>query len=127
MNWFEAEEYCEKLGGFLASIHSEKEMNKIAVGQSLSSKSSTFWIGLNRINSSTFKWNDKSTFKFNKWKNGEPNNLNRHEMCTKIQSNGLWVDNSCFVVGGWICKLKKGVIPPSTQIIVEELFPGNKM
>ena len=125
MNWFEAGRYCEKLGGTLASIHSNKEMNSIKNLLSSYSKSSMFWLGLNKLNSSFFEWNDKSTYKFGNWKKGEPTYLN--EYCTKVESNGFWSAISCFLVGGWVCKLEKGVIPPTTKIIVQETFPGKNI
>ena len=93
MNWFEAENYCKQLGGGLASIHTKEGMNAIAAGQSLSTKSNGFWLGLNSINAPPIvQWNDNTPITFTNWNTGEPNNYNKVEYCTEIISSQFWND-----------------------------------
>ena len=100
-------------------------MTTVASGTQLSTKGRGFWIGLNNINKENgFQWTDGTATSFFNWNNGEPNNFNGIEDCVEIYSNGAWNDNFCYINNGWMCRINKGVIPPTNPIIVPDSFQG---
>ena len=127
LDWFEAEVYCKGLGGHLASIQSGFGLATIASASQLSTKGGKgFWIGLNNLNKTLgYQWIDGKPTSFFNWNNGEPNNFNGIEECVEVQSNQGWNDVNCYLNKGWICKIAKGITPPTTPIVVPETFPGN--
>jgi Lectin C-type domain len=70
-------------------------IESIVKGQPLQSA----WIGLSDITSEgNFTWVDNTTFNFNDWNNGEPNNFGGNENCVQVKYNGtewMWNDINC--------------------------------
>ncbi|TKR81428.1 hypothetical protein L596_015296 [Steinernema carpocapsae] len=66
-NWTDAEDWCKKRGGNLASVHSSDEADFVAKLMEPSTEEA--WIGGHRIgNSDQFDWTDGSAWDFSKWK-----------------------------------------------------------
>ena len=125
LNWFQAEDYCKALGGSLASIQSKDGLNIIATGQFLSIKTNGYWIGLNNLDKTKgYQWTDNSPVTFTNWNTGQPDNFNGFEECAEVRSTQSWNDINCYLNRGWICKIPKGVVPPTTPIVVADPFPG---
>ncbi|CAJ0599039.1 unnamed protein product [Cylicocyclus nassatus] len=91
---YEAEKYCESIGGLLASIHTQ-EQNKLIHEKSNHTKT---WIGLRfatvDANTREKHWIDHSPTDFENWDRNEPNNLGG-EYCTVVNADGTWNDISC--------------------------------
>jgi hypothetical protein len=84
-----------------------------------------FWIGLNNLDKeSGYQWSDGKPTSFFNWNNGEPNNFNGIEECVEVKSNQGWNDVNCYINKGWICRINKGVIPPTFPIVVQDTFQG---
>ena len=125
MDWLQADQYCKGLGGNLASFQSREAISIVSNGQGLNTKGSKrFWIGFNNIDRKGYKWSDGSTAPITNWAGGQPDNYNNVEDCAEILSNGLWNDANCYIGRGWVCKIAKGIVPPSTHILVNDTFPG---
>lgn len=94
MTWGDARDYCESRGGELACVTSEAEW---AQAKSLMDQSgcSVFWIGGVRSSSGGFAWLDGSTWDYQQWASGEPNNDGGGEDCVAVlKSHGsyAWYD-----------------------------------
>ena len=125
LNFYQAESYCINLGGRLASIQSKDGWDKIANGQFLSIKTNGLWLGLNILNKTAgYQWTDNSPVSFTNWNTGQPDNFNGVEECTETRPDQKWNDINCFLNRGWICKLSKGIVPPSNTIVIPDTFPG---
>ena len=125
LNWFEAESYCKVLGGHLASFQTRAGLSAVATGQQLSSKTLTFWIGLNILDKEKgYQWTDASPVSFTNWQSGQPDNVNNIENCVEIRSTQTWYDHSCYLSKGWMCKIEKGIDPTLNVIQVNETFTG---
>ena len=126
LDWFQANQYCKNVGGNLASFQTRDGMNFVTVDQNLNIKGDKyFWIGFNNIDKSKgYMWSDGLPTYFTNWSPGQPDNYNGVEDCAEIRSNGLWNDANCYIGRGWMCKIAKGVVPPTTPIVVNDTFPG---
>ncbi|XP_072032978.1 uncharacterized protein [Amphiura filiformis] len=104
----EAEKKCKDKGGHLTSILDESE-NKWITEQAVDARKS-LWIGFHDKHSEgthNYVWFDGSTYDYQNWARGEPNNLG-DEDCTHIYNNGgqvgKWNDLSCNAKKGYMCK-----------------------
>ncbi len=71
LNWFEAESYCVGLGGHLASFQNRTGLTTVSTGQQLSTKTLSFWIGLNILDKDKgYQWTDGSPVSFTNWQSG---------------------------------------------------------
>uniref|UniRef100_A0A8C1LC99 Macrophage mannose receptor 1 n=1 Tax=Cyprinus carpio TaxID=7962 RepID=A0A8C1LC99_CYPCA len=118
--WFEARDFCQAIGGDLASFHSQQEINKLPY-----TTGNPAWIGFSMLNSNSgFVWTDGTPSDFENWGFGEPNNYNNQEHCAE---NGLgygrkWNDRDCESYNNWICQIPIGTTPkppPTTVTQVE--------
>ena len=85
MNWFEAEEACNRHGGHLASVTNQ------AVHNYIKGKPIQAWIGgTNKNEAGTWLWTDCSDWDFNSgWNWGEPNNWQgKAENCAEYSNYG---------------------------------------
>lgn len=71
LTWWEAETYCESLGGHLATITSQAEQDFI---DSLNSDGDRLWIGGYRPEGLGFAWITGEPWNYTNWDEGEPNN-----------------------------------------------------
>ena len=115
-SWDEAEEFCQKEGGHLASVTSEaiheyiiKEKNRKGVGY--------LWLGgSDKKEEGVWKWSDGSPWEFNRWNPGEPNNGSEAH-CLAIVGHKVdkWNDYNCkddnnnFVCSQTLCSGKDGI------------------
>ena len=125
LDWLEAESYCNRLGGNLASFQNRQALQTVAIDQQLIYKvNKGFWIGLNILDRAKgFQWSDGSPTSFLNWNFLEPNNYNGIEDCAETLPTQLWNDVNCYVNRGWMCKIPKGIVPIENPIISVS-FPG---
>lgn len=102
LSWQSAEERCEALGGFLVTITSAEENDKVT-----SLVTGDSWIGAYRKNyGGPFYWviasEDFSTY--TNWAGGEPNNTNKGEYYAEILTNGRWNDEGGANCSSYICE-----------------------
>lgn len=99
MTWHEAKNYCENLGGHLATITSKNE--NLFVSELLAnSVSNCYWLGAtDEEKEGVWSWVTGEEFTYNNWKNSEPNNQGKSEhyleMFGKTYNNikvGQWND-----------------------------------
>jgi hypothetical protein len=125
LNWFEAEQYCNRLGGNLASFSSRRSLARVTLGQQLDERNNRFWIGLNKLNGNLcFGWSDAQPYIFASWDQGQPDNWGNFEECVEIMPNSNFNDISCYVDRGWMCRIPRGVDPTVNPIVISETFPG---
>jgi hypothetical protein len=113
LSWDDAEKYCVKTGGHLASIHSLAESNFV---YSMSNKAVLpRWLGASRASGAgllDFSWADGSSFDYANWLLGEPTNSKGNENCISLSlktdlANQLWNDANCNTMRPSVCKLSK--------------------
>ncbi len=81
ISWDQAKEYCERVGGHLATITSAAENN--AITSMLSAKDSAYWIGAECTNGE-WKWITDETWEFTNWGKGEPAFMDKDHLCARI-------------------------------------------
>ncbi|XP_033102149.1 C-type lectin BfL-2-like [Anneissia japonica] len=104
---------CENSHGKLVSIGSEDENKFVSTlwqtyNNNPSASGYTYWIGLRR-SGSTWRWCDKSPYRYKKWGAGEPNNSGGKENCVhqwKKNDNYLtWNDIPCDYMLPYVCEI----------------------
>ncbi|KAJ8307073.1 hypothetical protein KUTeg_015157, partial [Tegillarca granosa] len=101
---YDATQFCNAKGGYLASIHSLDE-NNLLLTQMTKNNIESYWIGLNELSTSTFSWFDNTVVDFDFWAQGEPNDGYGAERCVVMTDRGgLWNDDNCNEKYGFICK-----------------------
>jgi hypothetical protein len=75
MGWYAAKAFCEKKGGYLATITSQSE-NDFVWGNlaSKSPNSGGTWLGATNDKSGVYKWITGEAWSYTNWATGEPNN-----------------------------------------------------
>lgn len=128
----EAQEYCYKRGGFLASIRSSGEhgfLIKTIQGMGSSYQRVRWFIGLYQYDENdnkAYRWLDGSVSGFRNWMSTQPNSV--YERCVQLDgSNGFkWRDDICTNRALFICRKdldEKGSMncfkgrPPNTQVL----------
>ncbi|KAM5158318.1 macrophage mannose receptor 1-like [Mantella aurantiaca] len=109
--WFEAREFCQAIGGDLASINSKQDEDTLFTMLHQRSYIHVFWIGLeNRDPDEGFQWSDGSPLVYQNWGYGEPYNHRGLENCVilRVRLSMSWNDVHCEHPQDWICELKKG-------------------
>lgn len=81
LSWNQAKEYCERVGGHLATITSAAENN--AITSMLSAKDSAYWIGAECTNGE-WKWITDETWEFTNWGKGEPAFMDKDHLCARV-------------------------------------------
>lgn len=91
MTWAEAKAYCENVGGYLATVESQEEYNKI-VELATASGRKVLWLGAQKNTNQIFEWITGETFDYSYWLSGEPNNDGGNEnFLVMFLVNGQWV------------------------------------
>ncbi|KAI2810116.1 IgE binding [Blomia tropicalis] len=93
----------------VATIHSDEEAQFInSLLFKVHKSKFSAWIGLMRINNSSFIWMDRSPLNYTNWAPNEPNNWNSKNYCVVISSEtdhrGKWYDVSCTSTYVVICE-----------------------
>lgn len=70
MTWNDARDYCEQLGGHLATITSEEEQNTVGALVCLGGKNA-YWLGANRL-SGAWEWITGEPMAYTHWHVGQP-------------------------------------------------------
>ena len=96
-------------------------------GQNINTKTSSYWIGFSNLDNKGFSWIDGSNVNFTNWDTNQPDNYNKVEECGAIVRTGKWNDVICYTGRGWLCKIPKGIVPPTTPIVVNDTFTGKKL
>lgn len=103
---WDAEDYCRRQGGHLASIHSSSDDNFIR-SLWISSGHYYVWLGMHRVNK-CWEWTDGSAVEFTKWHTGEPNNGDSCRICLilAVYTGGArgWNDDYCRRGFPFICQ-----------------------
>ncbi|XP_046875275.1 ladderlectin-like isoform X2 [Hypomesus transpacificus] len=105
--WVDAERYCLRLKGNLASVHSLGQQNFLR--RLVKSRTGSYpwtWIGgTDNVRNRVWLWSDGSRFDFQYWAKREPNNHGRREPCININfdGKGAWNDLYCHASLGFIC------------------------
>ena len=116
-SWFQAAEYCRKIGAKLPSLHSLEESKALFAHYHPSSKrkhhfhGKTFWIGGHKLRGGDkWEWWDGSEWDYSHLdgsvKDGSPN----HCLAMKWDWAGKWVDAPCMTIGqrkGFYCEKEK--------------------
>ncbi|XP_043921440.1 macrophage mannose receptor 1-like [Protopterus annectens] len=110
--WSDARDYCQDIGGDLASIHSQDEENAIISGMKGEARyRQNYWIGLTTLDPTKgYVWTDDSPMDYTNWNYGEPNNYNGRKLCVELTMSykAFWNDRHCDYFSYWICQIKKG-------------------
>lgn len=111
VTWENAQEYCESIGGHLATITNEEE-NAFVSNLCIENTSvDDFYLGgTDEITEGTWKWITGENWSYTAWNDGEPNNSSssEHYLQMFLKSNsGLWNDipNKYISDCGFICEI----------------------
>ncbi|KAH8368554.1 hypothetical protein KR084_012903, partial [Drosophila pseudotakahashii] len=100
VNWASAAAKCRKMGGYLASIKDQRELNALEAKLS----GANHWLGTNdREKEGQFVSEASGQKPYLKWWPGEPNDLNGNEDCVEI-TRGLMNDTNCAKESYFICQ-----------------------
>ncbi|XP_055531176.1 CD209 antigen-like protein C [Wyeomyia smithii] len=113
-NWFEAVEYCHRLGMRLAIADTEDKHNAIAkLGQDTGLWTSGFfgiWLGASDLaRTHIYVWHDTGArIRFSRWKAGEPTGGEEHCLnlyyWPQLQFNWTWNDAPCEISLYAVCE-----------------------
>lgn len=99
--WDEAKEYCEQMGGHLATITSEEEQRIIQECLENAGEYKQYWIG--GIKDENWEWITGENVEYSNWDSGQPSG---NGGCLEIYNTGFWDDtnNEDYNVKGYICE-----------------------
>ena len=107
-NWNDAEDFCQKEGGHLASVTSNATRDFVVEGMNRTGLPDA-WIGGNDIDEEgVWKWTDCTPWEFTFWAGAEPNNANAGEDCVHHDDgkHHKWNDHNCGGERGFLCSKK---------------------
>jgi len=97
LTWSAAEQFCNSQEAHLVSIHSDPENN--FVSYQVNPGKQRFWIGAQRKSpdSTLWIWTDGSSFDYQHFGPGKPDNYGGREACLDIgwSSRDTWDDKPC--------------------------------
>ena len=106
VGWVDAKKYCADLGGHLVIINNDREQD--FVSNLVRNAGGCVFIGLSdEQNLGDWRWVDGSKLSFDKWADGEPNDLGgeEHWACINPSNNGRWLLTvSSANVAGFVCE-----------------------
>ena len=118
-SWDDAEAFCEKHGGHLATITGEKEQKFLERYLAKAEKKQSYWIGLNSGKTKGFsKWITGEPITYTKWSEGNPDGNESSHNCARIAASeyadennwtmkrGTWDDvgGNYYQINGFICE-----------------------
>ncbi|KAJ8036335.1 Macrophage mannose receptor 1 [Holothuria leucospilota] len=105
LGWNDANAWCMQNGGYLTSIHSDDEQDKVFYYASTYTYTD-HWIGIREYDiEGTYVWADKTPLDYQHWREGEPNDANGEEQCGEMRTtDGFWNDLNCGDYQPFICK-----------------------
>ncbi len=97
LNWEEAKEFCEELGGHLVTINSKTENDYMVEITKDFDNVNCIWLGAyrdrNAPKNEQWKWITEEEFSYKNWKSGEPNDYSGRENYLEMYvSTGCWND-----------------------------------
>uniref|UniRef100_A0AC34F938 C-type lectin domain-containing protein n=1 Tax=Panagrolaimus sp. ES5 TaxID=591445 RepID=A0AC34F938_9BILA len=112
--FFVAESSCNNLGGHLVSIHSLVD-NMIISQQALvrftQSTDNDFWLGSTDLYSAQkWSWMDNTSFDFENWDFGQPQNLSGYDCGGALMHGGKWKADDCFKLKPFICAIPELIV-----------------
>ncbi len=138
-SWDDAEAFCERHGGHLVTITSDKEQKFLERYLEKAEKKESYWIGLNTGKARKFsKWVTREGISYTKWMDGNPDR-NEPYSCARIAASeyadkngwtmnrGTWDDESpyYYYINGFICEWDEenspnAALPVSTEPVESE-------
>lgn len=117
LSWEEARKECESRGGHLVTITSSDEQKML---EKLIRNKGEFWIGMRRVNDSSFAWITGEEAGYSKWGSGEPNNYWKPEFPGEnvVAMRPDWNDyheNNLENIAGYICEWEMGQKPEENR------------
>jgi cysteine-rich repeat protein/YVTN family beta-propeller protein len=110
LNFADAENACESVGGFLVTVGSAARQTLI------SSLGSYAWIGLTDQDvEGTFRWVSNTPFVYSNWASGQPNG-GGSENCVIIENANLWHDYSCGGQHPYFCEIPDATSSSSSSV-----------
>jgi len=101
--WTDAEDFCRKEGGHLASVHSNATFDFLWEGINRTGLPIA-WLGGNDLEvEGTWKWVDCSPWNLTFWARGEPSNGGGVEDCLVLGTWYKWNDGKCGSKLGFVC------------------------
>ena len=117
-NWNDAEEFCKKNGGHLASVTSEAVDEYIA-GEKEKRGLQNLWIGgSDKEKQGVWTWTDGSPWNFTNWYTGQPNSRGVQDCLRYINDMKEWDDAICNRMSPFLCTQILG-----SGVVKELLFP----
>ena len=113
-SWEDAEEFCRKERGHLASITSET-INEYIYEEKKRRGLAAIWIGgIDREEEGVWKWSDGSPWNFTEWNRGQPSNRSGEHCLQQFGYSKKWNDYECtdennFVCSQTLCSGKNGI------------------
>ena len=109
-NWNDAEDFCQKEGGHLASVTSNATRDFVVEGMNRTGLDSA-WIGGNDIEEKgVWEWTDCTPWEVTFWAPGEPNGPGGecldHVFKHPVIKSGNWNDRNCGSEIGFLCSKK---------------------
>jgi len=108
-NWTDAEDFCQKAGGHLASAVHTNATNNFILEETKRRGLNRLWLGGNDLEEEgAWKWTDCTPWEDTFWSTatGEPNNWGGPEDCLEIFHNWKWNDFPCSREQGFVCSKK---------------------
>lgn len=128
MTWNDARDYCEQLGGHLATITSEEEQNTVGALVCLGGKNA-YWLGANRL-SGAWEWITGEPMAYTHWHVGQPDGsgdyMDMFSAQTPDWDSGFWDDTGAAgdttggftsEVIGFVCEWEEAEPALSDEII----------
>merc|ERR1719184_375545 len=95
MNWFQAQQFCEENGGYLAEILSQSEQTNLETLLNIG-PDKHYWIGLSDLAyEGKFEWQHSFTplGEYTNWIGGNPDDHDGDEDCVHMLGDFNWVWN----------------------------------
>uniref|UniRef100_A0AC34G0R0 C-type lectin domain-containing protein n=1 Tax=Panagrolaimus sp. ES5 TaxID=591445 RepID=A0AC34G0R0_9BILA len=105
MIFSKSEATCVQNGGHLVSIHNGfTNVFVIQEAKKYMKDATDFWIGATKNNNAkTWQWTDGSTFDFDEWKYGRPDNSSLTDCSILPVSDGYWIAQSGLEKKPFVC------------------------
>jgi len=117
VTWKEAQEYCNSIGGYLATITSQEE-NNVLYNLIKKGSNTDYFIGSNDSEKEgVWKWITNEPMNYTNWNAGEPNDTNNEDFASIIKTNGKWNDLDASAKRGFICEIPKTMTYPKAQTV----------
>ena len=104
MSWDDAEAFCKRKGGHLASVTSE-DINAFVLQEKMLRNLEHLWIGgSDKENEGVWRWSDGSPWSYTNWDPGQPNRDNNKD-CLQFgyHEKRDWMDRPCANNVNFVC------------------------